>query len=357
MHPTAWRGIGCTGEVDTLRDKIRMGTGIAGCVLLFCYPAEALEAAREAIYIWGDVFAPSMFPFFVMMGALCGQHAVALYDKVFGRVTKTWFGCPGGVSGAIMIAWMAGSPAGAIGLKKSAQRLNHAERSRAAILVSGLSPAFLMGVVGVGMLQSANAGRILVCAQLLAYLGAGFIFKRAWVSDDAMDESAVLEEAAIVHPVREAAFQVIGVCGWMVMFSVFARMATMVIPSGGQYLLPVLEITGGCVTLATMPVTDTLRLLYIAFFCGLGGVSIFLQNRVYWPHVPMRRLILGKLCIACLMTGFTFLQMCLPALTIAWPLSAFETALFFGGTLTIIIALWMAFAQYRQNGGNLRARH
>ena len=325
-----------------MRRKIHALWGVIGCLLLLMNPNEVAQSAREAMAVWSHAYAPSMFAYFVLMDAICSREAMALYERLLHRVTMRWFGCPGRVSGAMMISWMAGSPAGAIAMKKSADGLTKAQYARAAIVCSGVSPAFLLGVVGVGMLNSGEMGRILVCAQGLATVMTGLIFRRAWKMDTEMICREVQAETAAANPMREAAIQMLTVCGWMIVFSVLSGVVVRIVPIAGGWLLPFLEITGGCLAIAGMPMPEVLRMTSIAFVCGLSGAAIFLQNHIHLHDVSWRRLLLGKFVTAVLMALFSYLQLRIFAFPFwgmdMWRFTAFETSVFLGGALTI--AVW-----------------
>ncbi len=325
--------------MKNLRSRAKLAAALMGMVMLMVYPEEAAQAARQAMQIWASSFAPALFVFFLILPALSTPEALSAYEKLFSGVTGRLFGCPGRAAGAIMVSWMAGSPAGATALKRAKGGMTRGELSRAAVVVSALSPGFLVGSVGAGMLGSPSAGYILAKAQLLSLIAGALLMRRAWAGDDRPVAAAVEQGVSREGPVFQAVRGVLTVCGYMVGFAVLARLVSCVIPAADAFLLPLLEVTGGGAQLAGALADFETRLLAIAAVCGLGGLSILTQNLNQLPEAPWWRLALGKLLHAALMTLFTYVQLRLPSASLSWPLGALETALLLASLLLIGTAI------------------
>ena len=148
---------------------------------LAIWPGVALEAARGAMEAWATSVAPALFPFVAAIPALTCPEARMAYEKWLGKAMRALFRVPASASGAIVIGFLAGSPAGATALKQTmaGETYTRAEALRAAALISGCSPMFLVGGVGTAMLGSHAAGLALMGAQLGALILGG-LFLRFW---------------------------------------------------------------------------------------------------------------------------------------------------------------------------------
>lgn len=288
-----------------------LGAGLA-CILLLMFPGEALTAALEAMELWARAFAPALFPFFVIMPALCCPEAAALYERALGRTMERLFGCPGRSAGPVAVGLMAGSPAGATALRRVKGGMSGAQATRTLLMCAGLSPAFLVASVGGAMLGDAGLGRILLRSQIGSVLISALVLRHAFGRREQVCATAA-EVAAGEHPVRGAVLAVITVCGWMVCFSVLARLATMATPALRPWVLPFLEVTGGCWTIAGCTLTLEWKLAALGFFCGLGGLAVLMQNCAQIPEVKKAHLALGKLLQGALCGALAFLQAVLPA--------------------------------------------
>src|SRR5699024_1478082 len=106
---------------------------------LAIWPGVALEAARGAMEAWATSVAPALFPFVAAIPALTCPEARMAYEKWLGKAMRALFHVPASASGAIVIGFLAGSPAGATALKQTmaGETYTRAEALRAAALVSG----------------------------------------------------------------------------------------------------------------------------------------------------------------------------------------------------------------------------
>ena len=128
-------------------------------------------------------------------------------------------------------------------------------------------------------------------------------------------------------------------CGWMVCFGVLARLVLLAAGGLGPALLPLLEITGGCGQIAAWPLPGQVKLTVLGFFCGAGGLAVFLQNAAQVPEVKKRHLALGKLLHGMLCGLLTWVQTALP-LPAAIPLTP-SASLILACALPPVIALWL----------------
>ena len=275
---------------------------------LICYPADALIAAREALAVWANSFAPAMLPYFVVLPALSCEDAARLYARLFGRALGAVAGCPGQAAGAIVAGMLSGSPAGAITLSNLSAHggFTRASLTRAAVLCGGLSPAFLLSAVGAGMLGAPGDGVILLRAQLIATALCALILRRAFARQDAPVPALEAGQPA-GGGVSAAAASLLNVCVYMVLFGVISRILTRVVPLGAAepFVLALTETAGGCAAVAGLALPRGARLVLLSFFCGFGGLSVAAQNLSRLRAAGVRaldllggRLLSGALCAA-----------------------------------------------------------
>lgn len=148
---------------------------------LAIWPGVALEAARGAMEAWATSVAPALFPFVAAIPALTCPEARMAYEKWLGKAMRALFRVPGERQRRHRDWLSGGQPAGATALKQTmaGETYTRAEALRAAALVSGCSPMFLVGGVGTAMLGSHAAGLALMGAQLGALILGG-LFLRFW---------------------------------------------------------------------------------------------------------------------------------------------------------------------------------
>ena len=312
---------------------LRLLAGLLFAALLLGSPVDALSAARQAISVWAVSFVPALLPFFAVTPALSSDESARLYTRIFGRAFQALFGCPGQLSGAALIGLMAGSPAGSIAAGRLRGSATAAELTRGALLASGVSPGFLISAVGTAMLGDAQLGAILFRAQLGALILGGLILRRAFLGG-APSLPPPPASAPKGDALMGAALAMLSVCAHMVVFAVAARLIAKLLPDGWEPgVLSMMEVSGGCASLAAAPLLRAPRLIMIAAACGFGGLAILAQNIRNLPGVKWQWYLLGKALHGVLCAGLCWAQLGgkLPAFKmpdIGWEASAAAACLF-----------------------------
>lgn len=295
--------------------RLRLIAAAALAVLMLIFPGEALGAAIRALGVWAASFAPALFPFFVLVPVLTCEEALRFYEWCFGRVFGALFGCPGSAAAAVVVGWIAGSPAGSVAVSRVAMtgRVTRAHVKRMAMLSSCVSPMFLLSAVGVGLLASKAQGMILVRSQLISLVLSGLLFRRAFMKDDGPIPVAQARDQGAAHTMREAVLQMLTVCGWMVLFSVIGEMLAQWIgrPAYWAPLISILEVTGGCAAIAGLSLTAQVRLILLSAVCSFGGLAIMIQNMQNYRAfgVGYKQLLAGKAVHAALGAALTAAQL------------------------------------------------
>ena len=241
---------------------------MAFCGYLLLFPARAADAARAAMALWARSVAPALFPFMTLIPVIAGEEAQRLYSRFFGGFMQKSFHLPGSAASAVTVGIIAGTPAGALTVRRAydAGALDEEQALIAGILSSGCGPVFLVCSIGGRMFQNPAVGvKILLCADA-ALLVIGALFSRFSLRGALLTEPVRArnggEDAAVFGAVKSA----LGVCGWMMLFGVLAS----AFPGGVRW---VFEVSAGCNFAAQKQVP-----LLAAFVCGMGGACSLCQN-------------------------------------------------------------------------------
>lgn len=289
------------------------GTFVTVAALLLCAamvmrPHAAVYAARDAVFLCMNVVVPSLFPFLICSQILIRGGAADLLGRWLSGLMRPLFGVPGGGALAVVLGIVSGYPIGAACIAALYQNGNctKAEAERLLAFCNNSGPLFILGAVGVGMLESERLGVLLYAVHLSAALLTGLLFRRfggkrcpaavpqlpppkeARRSADALGEVA----AAVTDAVRSIA----KICGFVILFATVSA----ALPGGGitPFVYGLLEITGGIrAIIASGAVPGTLLLAVVSFFLALSGVSVLLQTAaiVLPAGLSLRTYLLGKL--------------------------------------------------------------
>ena len=255
-----------------------LGAALLAALLLWSPQAAALGAV-EAMGHWAASVAPALFPFLALMPLLTCREAAEAYERLLGRATRALFGLPGAAAPAMVMGMVAGSPAGTLAARNIAARggLNRGQLKRLAVAGAGLSPAFLIGGIGAGMLGSAGIGWRLLLAQALTQLILAFALRGAWRRETEPVEA--LPRAASDQPVREAVLAVLTVGGYMALFGAMTFAIRVRVGRGvADALLCLLDVPSGARLVANLPMDGGGRAALLGAMCGFGGGCILAQN-------------------------------------------------------------------------------
>ena len=271
-------------------------------LLLVLYPSESARGAREGLVLCGDLLVPALFPFFVLSSLLVETGLTGRLARPLERPARFCLGVGGAGTAALLLGLVGGYPVGLRTLAelRSAGDCPDREARRAALFCNSCGPAFLLGAAGAGVFGSRQAGLLLLAANGLAAIGlaAGLRLLCGPATDGAMRiprREAPLPE---VFPrcVSGAFSSVLGVCGYVILFSVLAALADCtgilaLCQRGLRILFPgpdgdtlarsltlgLLELSTG--TAALREAAETAAALPLAaFLLGWGGLSVHGQS-------------------------------------------------------------------------------
>ena len=276
--------------------KAGLFAGLAATAAILCCPGTAVDAAQQAMRLWFEAVAPALFPFLALMPLLTSPEACAVYESMFAPLMRPLFRLPGTAAPAMVIGMISGSPGGAMSLVRMAAEtgMKKSELRRLAPVICGVGPAYLIAGVGAGLFGSRRMGIQLALIQLL--------FAMRFVQDEGEEITVREEFAAEKGAVRGAVEAVLGVCGYMVLFSVIAAVAAQLMGgSAGKLILLAADLPSGMAMLAEWETGA--RNLLAGAAVGFGGICIAVQNLdalrslgVTWKDFFSVKLVQAGLC-------------------------------------------------------------
>ncbi|MBR3272408.1 MAG: hypothetical protein IKF98_00685 [Clostridia bacterium] len=325
--------------------------GLAAVGLLLSKPQAAAQGAAGAMVHWYASVAPALFPFLALMPLLTCGEAVAAYEALLARPMGRCFNLPGAAAPGMMIGLVAGTPAGAMAARDIAGRagLNRGQLQRLAVASAGFSPAFLVGGIGAGMLNSAGMGWRLAAAQLLAQVSLLMLLRQCWMSrtTPACASAFAIEE----RPIRGAVLGVLTICGYMTLFgAISTALEAWVGRTPAEVLLCLLDVPSGALRVSGMALPESVKLPLLAGMCGFGGMCAIVQcldvlkgcGVKAWEYMGVRMLA-GLLCAA-----YMILLQRLPSLENLWLFEPIRNnPLAIGGFIGANLALPMLIRQIK----------
>lgn len=294
--------------------KKTLWTAASVLICLFCgvltvFSKTAAEAASSSLSMCLTCLIPSLFPYMVASSMLVSCGAAESLSKIC-PVAKL-FGLPKKASGVIILGALCGFPLGAK-MAVEFYKKGIISKSEAEVLVSvsnNTGPSFVVAVIGAGFWNSAAFGWKLYFLQLFAVLISGIVVNRIISpvagSVSTVKENREFESFSVIfsRAVTESVSAVLGVCGFVMFFSVvctYIRMLTdpiSPIATGGIFSL--LELTGASEYSAMAAASGFPGAggFFAGFALGFSGLSVFCQSAAFTlpPDISLKRTFAVKL--------------------------------------------------------------
>lgn len=293
-------------KLSVLRGKAYDALSIIGLISitvgLCVFTAEMTDAARSGVELCWNVIIPSLFPFFVVSQLTVRLGLADKLGRLCSRVMRPLFGVSGKCAPALILGFIGGYPVGAktvIALYTEGG-ITKTEAERMLAFSNNSGPAFILGVVGAGIFVDTRAGLVLYLAHFTASLIIGLFFKRYRKGQKPSDDTSFAAKKreplsqAIVSSVSQAFSSSLGICGFVVFFTVLTRLiflsgilgrlAELLSGIFGlseelclSTLTGIIELTGGVWRLREASDSIAASLAMAAFMLGWAGISVHCQ--------------------------------------------------------------------------------
>lgn len=292
-------------------------------------PGETVESARHGFILWYSVIVPALLPFFIVAELLVNLHFVEFLGILLEPLMRPLFKLPGCSSLVVAMGFTSGFPVGALLSRRlyDKQMLTAQETERLVSFTNNSSPLFIIGALGVGMFSSPLWGYLLAASHYLANLGVGLLWGLRTIEPfpwstkpphrlqyaiqqlvEANKENNSLGEM-LGEAIKNSLNNLIAIAGFIVFFSVLARMLTvwgvldllalslcnlfsflhLSYSLAFGMIMGLFEITIGARTVITSTLDPILaRLLVVSLILAFSGFSIIAQVMSVMSGTPVR---------------------------------------------------------------------
>lgn len=285
--------------------KVLLGAAVLGTgVGLVLYTSESMETAGKAAAMCIEVILPSLFPFLVVSNLLIGLGFAESAGRIAAPLMRRVFNLNGSCASVFIMGIVGGYPVGARAAITSYERglCTKAECERMLSFCNNSGPAFILGVVGVGVFANSRAGMLLYLSHVLASLTVGVCFRFYKRREPLARTRAVTYEVqkpsrVFVDAVRSGLVGIGNISAFVIFFAVAINLlfasgalgalsrgiAALLTPFGidsgsiNRLLVGVIEMTSGLTSLKGAAESMNARLSMAAFLLGWAGVSVHCQ--------------------------------------------------------------------------------
>ncbi len=245
---------------------------------------EVTSAMLHALSVCAKALVPSIFPFLILTEILLrapyGKQALSWLGKPFSFCFRTSH-----AGGAVyLIGILFGFPLAvkALAEYRKDNAISKKEAERILLFSNNTGPAFLIGGVGVRLLDSAKVGLLLYLLQIFVSFLFGCIlgiFSKKG-AEKSVPFKVTLSPFCFSEMMRSCTLQMLSICGYVAFFSVIGALLS---PLAGSLplraiLYSLLEIGTATSFLASALSSSRLLFPLLAFAVCFSGLSVYLQS-------------------------------------------------------------------------------
>lgn len=299
---------------------------------LIVVPSQAVTGAKNGLNLCVNVIIPSLFPFFVLSSMIVDLGLAAYLGRLLEGIMRPLFRISGSCAIAVVLGFIGGYPLGA----KTALELyrqgmcTKVEAERLLAFCNNSGPAFILGVVGVGVFGSSQIGLLLYASHCVASLITGLLFRFYGGKDQACITvhhtkpiSTTTLPAAFTGAVVRSFSSTLNICAFVIFFSAmlqlmracggFSALANLLSLLGispewaPQLVAGLLELTSGVSSLSGGP-NSLGSISMAAFMLGWAGLSVHCQVLCFLIDggISPRTYLVGKLLHGTLAATLTY---------------------------------------------------
>lgn len=263
-------------------------------------PKKYADVALNGIRVWATAVLPALFPFMIFSKLLTSTGYIEKASKLFSKITRKVYNCPGISSYVFLMSIIAGYPLGAklTADLYSSNQISREEAHRICSFTSNSGPMFIVGTVGVGMLFSINAAILLYVSHVAGALLNGLIYRK-YVPKDVKNlpqkstETKQSESDILSKTMMDGINSILLVGGFITIFfvvtevfsslgifkpliSIFSVFKLDLDLSNGM-IFGLFEITKGCMLISLSNASLALKTSFCCLIISLGGLAISFQ--------------------------------------------------------------------------------
>ena len=280
-------------------------------LVIVCYalnPKYYMQQTLNGFQVFFTNVFPALFPFFVFSKILTGLNCVGDFSMLFKKVTKKLYNTSGISAYVLFMSVISGYPVGAKVVSElyNENQLSKEEVNRVITFTSTSGPLFVIGTVGVSLLNSFKCGVIMLVCHIIASLINGLIYRNKNYKKEKIETKYANNfikpniNKVISESIYNSVISILLVGAYIVVFFVIISMLNnfcvfkpfiIVFEKFGidssisnAILNGTVELTRGCIDVSMLDISLKLKTIICGTLISFGGLSVafqgfaFLQN-------------------------------------------------------------------------------
>lgn len=255
-------------------------------ICLVVSPAKYIDSAQNGINLWATKLVPSLFPFFVLSKIIIQSNFLENKLCFLNPLTNNIFGIKSSSVYIFLISILSGYPIGSMLVLESYKcgKINLIEAKKIITSTSVSGPLFIIGTVGVGMLNNTTCGYIILLSHIFGAVFNGitynFIFKLQKKNDCYKVNNTNSEPLNLTKAIKTSIDSILLIGGLVCIFYVGLDAISNIIPIP-YYLQGVFEITNGANQISNQNISLFLKTLLCCAVITFGGFCTHLQSMCF----------------------------------------------------------------------------
>ena len=273
--------------------------------IIICFalnPKYYMQQTLNGLNVFLNNVFPALFPFFIFSKILTGLNCIGDFSMHFGKFTKKAYNTPGISAYVLFMALISGYPVGAKVTSElyKQNQITKSEVNRIITFTSTSGPLFVIGTVGVSLLNSYKCGVIMLFCHIVASLLNGILYRKKDISDvcsfatyrnnfTSPNINEVISESvynsvisiSLVGAYIVVFFVIIGMINSLNMFNLICNLFDMFGIDRNitnSLLNGFIELTRGCIDIAGLDISIKLKTILCGGLISFGGFSVAFQG-------------------------------------------------------------------------------
>ncbi len=266
-------------------------------ITIILNPNLYLGSVSKGILLWATIILPGLVPFVFLSNIMSKLPYTYTICAPLSYLTKKCFRSPICTGYIYFMSILSGYPLGAKLIKDfhAAGHLTDLQAKTATAFCSTSGPIFMIGSVGVGLLNNYKSGIIIFCAHILASFVNGILFRQKDnqpstpilnhnpnnLLSNSMEQTVI--SCIFVGGFISFAYLLIDILSNVGILSIIGNFVDNILLFGkanfGQYLASgMFEVTRGCLDLSQSNLSIMSKTIIATGLTAFGGLSVHLQS-------------------------------------------------------------------------------
>lgn len=313
--------------------KKKLVLSILVSVIILCLvisPQKYILVTKNAIDVWAKVLLPALFPFFVFTKLLTSLGYVKNVSSVFKNLTYKVYKTPPISGYAFFISILSGYPVGSklVSDLYDSGQMTKLEAKKTLTFTSNSGPMFILGSVGIGMLQNQKIGFILLFSHIISAIFNGLLYKNIKGENTYKNSKNLYSQTGDLSTSVNNSISAILTVGGMVIVAfifieilnnfnifypiifIFSKIGINANISSG-IINGFFEITKGCLNISSLDILPIFKTTILSFIISFGGLCTTLQAMAFLKEITSYKFFILQKITHAILSCFACVILCL----------------------------------------------